>query len=190
MMGAAWTSSMRTEEDQILASELFLAYQKAMYRIAFEILKNQEDAEDAVMNAAMNICRDFGRIKQLGTEERKARILAIAKNAATDIYRKNRKRGACRGDMCLYLEGREEKGDSLEGTLEIFAGENAFGRLQKYVLQLKEKYQHILVMKYYDEMSNKEIAEQLHLPESTVGTQLQRAKQILQQTLEEGEVRK
>ena len=92
--------------------------------------------------------------------------------------------------MCLYLEGREEKGDSLEGTLEIFAGENAFGRLQKYVLQLKEKYQHILVMKYYDEMSNKEIAEQLHLPESTVGTQLQRAKQILQQTLEEGEARK
>ena len=58
------------------------------------------------------------------------------------------------------------------------------------MLQLKEKYQHILVMKYYDEMSNKEIAEQLHLPESTVGTQLQRAKQILQQTLEEGEARK
>ena len=29
-----------------------------------------------------------------------------------------------------------------------------------------------------------------HLPESTVGTQLQRAKQILQQTLEEGEARK
>lgn len=184
MTDSTWMPSRKANEDQILASELFRAYEKAMYRTAFEILKNQEDAEDAVMNAAINIYKDFDKIKQLDTEKRKAKILVIAKNAATDIYRKNRKRGACRRAMYQFLECQEEKESSLEGTQEILLRGNDFGRLQKYVLQLKEKYQHILVMKYYEEMSNKEIAEQLHVPESTVATRLHRAKQMLQQALE------
>ena len=58
------------------------------------------------------------------------------------------------------------------------------GSLHKHILKLKEKYKVVLLLKYVDRMSNKEIAEQLHIPESTVSTHLQRAKFLLKVEIE------
>lgn len=182
--GLTWTTSGINDGDRIFASELFLAYERILYMTAFEILQNQEDAEDAVMTAAGNIWKDLDKIKDLDTEVQKARILMTARNAARDIYRKNRKREACREGMYLYLEQQGGKEGWVEDAQEILFRPDVFGRLQKYVLRLKEEYQHILVMKYHEEMSNKEIAERLHLPESTVATRIFRARQILRRALE------
>ena len=105
--GLTWTTSGINDGDRIFASELLLAYKRILYMTAFEILQNQEDAEDAVMTAAGNIWKDLDKIKDLDTEVQKARILMTARNAARDIYRKNRKREACREGSIPGTTGRE-----------------------------------------------------------------------------------
>lgn len=52
-------NTLETEEQRITAGILFKKYQNAMYWIAFNILKNDMDAEDAVMKAAENICANI-----------------------------------------------------------------------------------------------------------------------------------
>jgi RNA polymerase sigma-70 factor (ECF subfamily) len=56
--------------------------------------------------------------------------------------------------------------------------------MQKYVIKLPEKYKDILIMRYGEELKNKEIAVILHMSESTVATRIGRAKAMLRKMYE------
>jgi len=51
--------------------------------------------------------------------------------------------------------------------------------LDKCLNKLKSKYREPLVLCYYEELSYKEIADILHIPQSTVGIRLKRGKQMI-----------
>lgn len=50
---------------------------------------------------------------------------------------------------------------------------------------LKEKYKTVIIMKYFNDMKIKEISEITNIPENTVKTYLNRAKESLKQILKE-----
>lgn len=62
-----------------------------MYWIAFNILKNNMDAADAVMKAVENICNNIDSFSNLSEEDSKLLVSSIVKNAAFDLYRRNKK---------------------------------------------------------------------------------------------------
>jgi len=162
---------------RITAAEIFAKYRNAMYRIAFRIVNHPSDAEDAVMKAAENICANIESFSELEENEIKLLVSSIVKNAAIDIYRKN-KRNTHRNidDYCF------EDPDALavpDESITAFLDNYDFGSLQKHVTGLKEKYKIVLLLKYRENLSNGEIGKRLGIPVSTVATHIARAKQIL-----------
>ena len=177
-----YIQSLETEKQRKTAANLFETYSNAMYWIAFRILKNDTDAEDAVMKAIENICMNIDGFLDLEIREEKLLVSAIVRNAAIDIYRKKVKMDFLMGDTYLFAE---EESITIENQLSDMFLEEDFGILQKHIVKLKEKYKIVLMMKYRECLTNKEIAKQLGIPASTVATHLDRAKKELTRLVEE-----
>ena len=176
-------AALETEEERSMAARIFKQYQNAMYWTAQDVLKNRADAEDALMKAAENICQHIHDFDGLSENDIKRKVKTIVQNAAIDIYRKKSKENTISIEAYWNGDLTEEDGPDTKYE-EIFFEEEEFGGVQKHILNLKEKYKVVLLLKYVDMKSNKEIANYLHIPESTVATHIQRAKQILKLELE------
>lgn len=59
-----------------------------MYNIAFSILKNPTNAEDAVQDAFLSLCNNIKRYKKLSTSELNALCVIITKNKCLDQIKK------------------------------------------------------------------------------------------------------
>lgn len=173
-----YIAALESEEERLLAASIYEQFQNAMYWTAYDVLKNRADAEDAVMKAVENICQHIHDFENLSERDTKRKVKVIVQNAAIDIYRKKSRENIESIDKYWLAEFDEDGEAGLPEAEIVFKGQD-LGLLHKHILKLKEKYKVVLLLKYVNMMSNKEIAEQLHIPESTVSTHLQRAKLML-----------
>lgn len=142
-------------------------YGDRLYAAAFNICRQQQDAEDAVQDAMIrlyNSDRDFE-----SEEHIKAWLLRVVINAA-----KSTKRLFWNRNRSSY----EEYMDSL--TFE----EPSDRTLMDEVLALPEKYRIVIHLFYYEEYKIREIAEILKLSENTVKTRLLNGRKLLKTKLE------
>lgn len=68
--------------------QLYTIYEQPMYRIAYAILKNEWQAEDAVSDSFEKIIVNISKIGNPRSEKTKRYVISIIKNAAIDQYRK------------------------------------------------------------------------------------------------------
>lgn len=149
---------------------LYYKYRGSMYRIAFSILGNQQDAEDAVQYAFMKIAENFKKISAAGNRDVQNYFHTIVRNAAIDIYRKKmvRLKGGCAPKV---------RGEGAE-----YDGEN---RLAACILKLPERQRDVLVLKYHYGYTLKEIAKMLGITYRNAVQIDQRAKAKLRVLCEE-----
>ncbi len=182
--------SLETEEQRITAELIFKKYKNMMYHTAYDVLKNRCDAEDAVADTLIKVCRNIDKLIERTEKEQKLLVREYTKNTALDRYReKERKPSESLDEILLnqdYSDENDEEDAGEMGELSSFRTSD-FGVMQKYVVKLPEKYKDILVMRYGDELKNKEIAMILHIPESTVSTRIERAKTMLRKMYEQEE---
>lgn len=177
--------SLETEEQIKTAEEIFEKYQNAMFQIAYHILENVHDAEESVGDTIIKICRHIDDFTVKTDEERKLLIKKYTERTAIDKLRENnRKFTETLGDYLF---------DTMEGEKDIYGYEDditftgdEFGELQKYVKKLPQKYKDVLILKYVNDMKNRDIANLLNIPENTVATHISRAKKLLEKMLTEG----
>lgn len=144
------------------------AYRYQLYVVAFTILRNEEDAQDAVCSA---ILKGYEHIEQLKNSTKfKAWMITITKNEALKL--KGRR---------LELPGD----DKLEELLEPVR--DHYNELWDCVQKLPEEYRLVIVLYYYNELSLRDIAKILNIPMGTVKSRLSRGRDFLKQALEEGE---
>ena len=142
-------------------------YGDRLYAAAFNICRQQQDAEDAVQDALLAYYRTD---KEFETEEHiKAWLLRVTVKAA-----KSTKRLFWNRNRTSY----EEYMDSL-----IFE-EPSDRILMDEVLALPEKYRIVIHLFYFEEYKTREIAEILKLSENTVKTRLSNGRKILKTKLE------
>ncbi len=181
--------SLETEEQKETAEQIFIKYKNAMFKYANSILKNKHDAEEAVGNTIIKICKNIDDFISIPENEKKLLVKKYTKWTAIDMYRKKHNdKTELFGDED-YLESENINRISTVEKQVIFSGEE-FGYLQKYVLKLSEKYQTILTLKYVHGYTNKKIAALLNMPESTVSTQLVRARTLLMNIIQEEKEKK
>lgn len=143
------------------------AYRYQLYVVAFTILRNEEDAQDAVCSA---ILKGYEHIEQLKNSTKfKAWMITITKNEALKL--KGRR---------LELPGD----DKLEELLEPVR--DHYNELWDCVQKLPEEYRLVIVLYYYNELSLRDIAKILNIPMGTVKSRLSRGRDFLKQALEEG----
>ncbi len=133
---------------------------------AFSIVRNREDAEDAVQNAALkayNRLESFDRSRSF-----KGWWFAIIRNCCLDLLRK-RRRGPAAVDPSELPAGRGDERNILEQR----------DRLSWALNQLSPAHREIIELRYFGDCSYRDIAEVLGIPEGTVMSRLHAARQAL-----------
>ena len=136
----------------------------SLWRIAFSILRSGADAEDAVADAVEKTWEHLDRIRSDGAIP--FYLMKCTVNAAHDELRRRK---------------RLTPFESLEDTP---AGPERERGIADYVAGLEEKYRLPLLLKYDENMKEKEIAFVLRLPRGTVSSRISRGLDMLRKQME------
>ncbi len=71
--------------------EVYRLYEQKMYRIAFSILGDVNDAEDAVQDAFLKLVRLARKLEDPASDRTKRYVIRAIQSTSIDIYRKNNK---------------------------------------------------------------------------------------------------
>jgi len=160
--------------DQAAFADLVTRYQTAVYNMAYRMLGDPTEAEDAAQEVfvrAWNQLHTFQQDRRFSTW-----LLSIASHHAIDVLRR-RKPVAPLDDVALYVESEEPAPEEL-----ALQGEQR-DMVKKMLNTLPEKYRSVTVLRYYNDLSYDEIAHMTGLTESAVKTQLHRARRMLAEQL-------
>ena len=140
----------------------------SLYRAAFAVCRNPQDAEDVVQDTLLAYFRSD---KQFESDEHiRAWLIRVAVNKAKNAT------------VCFWRRNRR----SLEDYMDALTFEDEDDRdLMDAVLRLPERYRIVLHLFYYEDYSIREIASLLNLGEGAVKSRLSRGRQQLRRTLTE-----
>lgn len=162
-------------DDKVKFEKVYKNYKNIMLNRAYEIVKERQLAEDAVHNAFLKIINNLPKIYDADSNETKWYVIVIVTNEAKKIYNKENK--------ILKAELTDMESDfNLEAIVE---DKNIVEKVKKEIGLLPEIYRDTMSLKYYNDLSNKEISSVLSIPISTVKKRLQRGRKILIQKLGE-----
>lgn len=170
----------RKKTDAELLEQLFALYRGKMYGVAFAILHNEAQAEDAVGDAFEKVIMHLDKCRSPESNKTKKFLTYVVKNAAIDIYRKNRKeQGNVSYDEQEYLLDIE---NPIEEYIQTEMNNEQIDTL-KYMLP--DHYWNVIWLKYIENLSVEEIAVKLQLTEENVYSRLRRARKKARELLEE-----
>lgn len=153
---------------------LFQKYEQDIYRIAFVYVKNQNDALDVVQETAY---RSFKTIRNLKEPQYlKTWLIRIAINCSLDLLKKQNKEVQLHTDYAEYIRDEINENIDLELTLQD---------LMDYLNELEKS---VVILRYYEDLTFKEVAETLEIPISTSKTVLYRALKKLKKNIKGGDV--
>lgn len=157
---------MVTQEEFTHLAETYI---DTVFRVAFNYLKSAADAEDITQNVFMKLLQTDISFKS--EDHARFWLIRVTVNACKNVLRSKRWNQA---DFEVYAQ---QLTFETSGQSELFYS----------VMDLPEKYRVPIYLYYYEGYSTKEIGSLLHLPKNTVCTRLNRGRQLLRKTYEEGE---
>ena len=169
-------------ESRDLLEKIYREYNKEMYYIGYDILKNSHDASDVVQTSIIKLIHYIEKINDVKCNKTKYLIVTIVKNTAIDLYRKKN------NHPLLEIEVAEDIADSISESMEeIVIRLSDAKMIAKKLAQLSPEYADILTLKYYFEFEDKEIAEILKISHVNVRVRLSRAKSHLRNLMRDDE---
>jgi RNA polymerase sigma-70 factor (ECF subfamily) len=171
----ATTSKAAPQPAQVVSD-----HQQMAYRIAYSVLRNHSDAEDAAQETFLRVFR-AGNLG--GVADIKAWVARIAWNAALD--HKRRQRGAAAQvaveDLARGVDALRHQGKSPE---EIAANAQMQRLLAQLIETLPEKLRQPLQLSTVEELEHREIAAAMDITEAAVRARLFQARQQLKEKLD------
>lgn len=153
-----------TPEERSKFEQLYLEYRGLMFHVANKILHNEQDAEDMVHQAFLKVAENIEKIGDPKCPKTQGYIVTIVENKAIDLYRRRQKRQVVELD------------DELPGIAAVYEGENT---LTACILNLPARYREMILLRYFQGYSVKEVAAILGLSLSAASKLDQRAKNRL-----------
>jgi RNA polymerase sigma-70 factor, ECF subfamily len=145
-------------------------YSDLIFRIAFTHSVNRQDAEDVVQNVLIKYLEKHPSFESQAHE--KAWIIRVTINM-------------CKEHWHLIWSRRTVELDENIGYFAFNVNEQDEINLFKAIVSLPEKYRTIIYLYYLEKYSTQKISQVAGLKESTVRSQLFRARALLQKSLKE-----
>lgn len=164
-----------TDEEKQKFIVFYEQYRKLMFYIAKEILKEDQLSEDAVQEAFLRIAKNFHKIGSVTSHKTKAFAVIITRNAAIDVYNKEKK----------IVEINQYLSESIETDCESFTENTSYEKLLGYILELPEIYRDVLYLNLVYDYQFNEIANLLGISAENARKRAQRGKRILQEKISE-----
>jgi RNA polymerase sigma-70 factor (ECF subfamily) len=158
--------------DQALAA-LVDQYSSTLYRVAFSVLRNPSDAEDAVQEAFLRVLRHRDTLDDV--RDHRVWLIRIVWNIVLDRKRRAKTRPEA-GDVEELARVLPASGLSAEDRA---AAVQHHAHVLACVDQLPANERQVLILSAFEELSSVEIASILGLTESSVRSRLFRARNLM-----------
>ena len=152
---------------------LLMENMKSMYRVAFSILKTEEEISDAISNTTVIVFEKMHTLKN--AEFFKTWLIRILINECNKIHRQNKK--------IIYLENYNQTDLVYNDKYDDFG-------VRQAIKKLDEDLKTMVILYYFEDFNIKEISEIQKLPEGTVKSRLSRARKKLESIFLDENIRK
>ena len=167
----------RTQAEEATIAELVSQYAGALYRVAYSVLRNPADAEDAVQEAFLRVLRHRATLDEV--RDRRVWLIRIVWNIVLD--RKRRAKTRPETDDVAELS-RVLPCDGLSAE-QIAVAAQHHAHVLGCVDKLPAKERQVLMLSAFEELNSVEIAEVLGITESSVRSRLFRARNLMAELL-------
>jgi len=172
--------AMATDAAAPTIETLVAGYSLMVFRIAYSILRNHHDAEDAAQECFLRVVRNQNRLHKIRNP--KTWLARVAWTTALDKRRSGRVMASLDEDQ-PGMETAQTLSDASPLPDEQLAGAQMQQILQRLIAGLPEDLRHPLELSTVQELNSVEIAEVMEIPESSVRTRLFRARRQLKEKL-------
>lgn len=156
---------------------LYKRYSGKIFGKSLSLLKSESEAEDATQDIMMKILLNMSKFS--GKSRFSTWIYSITYNYCIDFLRRKKK------DPSVYVDDYLENLDVPDDVEDKFLLEMNVSRLKVILEEIPTGDKTILLMKYQDEMSIREISHILNKSESAIKMKIKRAKQKFKKTFNE-----
>lgn len=164
---------MEKHEFKILLETMYELYEQGMYRVAYGVLHNREQAEGAVQDSFEKLLKYLPKIDTPDSPKTQQLVLKTVRNTAIDQYRRNNKQ-----NEWLSQQEQGEETNSFVKSVE----DREF--IQQLLNAVPTEYREIIKLRCYYGFSAKEIGDILGLSEGNVNKRLERARKLIADRLE------
>lgn len=177
MKDAAWQETVILGEIEATAAsttveELVHAHARTVFRVAYAVVRNHEDAEDIAQETFLRAMK-HGDLSKI--ENHKAWLVKIAWRLAVERAKRQR------------AEPLDEVIETLRASdvpLEEAINDRQRGELMSRLLAALPKYlREVVALSTVEEMTSADVAIAMGIPEASVRTRMMRARQMLKQKL-------
>ncbi len=152
-----------------------------VYRLAYSVLRNHHDAEDAVQECFLRVWKWRDRLHQVRNP--KTWLARIAWTAALDRRSRWRAFRGTEGNGAKDKDLLESLADGRLAPDDQLAGKQLRGLLEQMIATLPDDLRQPLELSTIEELNSAEIAKIMNIPENSVRTRLLRARRLLKEKL-------
>lgn len=169
-----YLSLTKSDNEKEKLELLYRKYKVLMLNRAYEILRDGKLAEDAVHSAFLKVLKNLSKLDEVESIKTKAYIMVVLENTAKTMYTKEK--------IYMSSELSENIPDITNVQRDTEVKLTAEAAAEKIAL-LPEKYRDVLILRYINELNDKEIASALGISASAARKRLQRAREKLRTLL-------
>ena len=144
-------------------------YAKELYNIAYGYTRNRDDSIDIMQNAYVVLLESNKKFES--NEHIKYFLIRVTINESLDLLKSASKKRVIKNNDVVVNFPETEKEELQYDLSEI-------------VNALPEKYKTIIILHYYDDMKIKDISSVLKISEPAVKKRLERARNLIKETIE------
>jgi RNA polymerase sigma-70 factor (ECF subfamily) len=175
---SAVNEEARQRAEDAAISTLVDQYAGALYRVAYSVLRNSTDAEDAVQEAFLRVLRHRDTLDEV--RDQRVWLIRIVWNIVLDRKRRAKTRPET-DDVSELARVLPSKGLSAE---ELAAAAEHHAHVLACVERLPAKEREVLLLSAFEELTSVEIASVLDITESSVRSRLFRARNLMAELLD------
>ena len=176
-MLASLLAMIDSDSDRDFVSALYKQYEQMLYRVAFNILHNRTDAEDAVQDTFVRIIDNLDKIRNISSNETGFYLVIIVKNISINKINKKKRHP----EVDIYELYDIQSDCSVEDTMLQKVDSEL---IRNALSELPDDDYEILFLYLIREYSPTEISELFGISANTVRQRIFRAKQRLIKLLE------
>ena len=168
----------RAQVEEATLEALVTQYASALYCVAFSVLRNAADAEDAVQEAFLRVLRHRAKLDEV--RDQRVWLIRIVWNIVLDRKRRAKTRPETDDveDLARVLPSAGLSAEQLAAAAQHHA------RVLACVDKLPTKEREVLTLSAFEELSSVEIAGVLGITESSVRSRLFRARNLMAEMLD------
>jgi RNA polymerase sigma-70 factor (ECF subfamily) len=163
--------------DEAALAELIRRHQHRLYQLAYRLLRDPQEAEDALQEVFLKVYEHAHRFEPRATVS--SWLNRITANHCLNRLRQRRPQES------LDQEETPELPDPGAGPLEALEVKELARRLEELLAALPENQRRALMLKRFAGLSYQEIAAEMHLSAPAVDGLLKRARQFLKKALQD-----